>query len=201
MSCTYTCSWSITRRMFPFGSYCGRKILSCCTSLKFDFLMHLKCCNLYIFLEVGLNYFQLGTTKELIPEEMWLRLVEWPGYLELVLVSARKFTEEARFQNLVYPKNWKARILCQFSVTKMIPENWGDFLGICNTISNISPLAIGVKSSQTWDLRYGGGPALPRKVICMGRDHHMQVGRFHGIPPSWQWIHQKTTARWNCTLH
>jgi len=22
---------------------------------------------------------------------------------------------------------------------------------------------------------YGGGPALPRKVICMGRDHHMQV--------------------------
>ena len=23
-------------------------------------------------------------------------------------------------------------------------------------------------------LRYGGGPALPRKVICMGRDRHMQ---------------------------
>lgn len=56
------------------------------------------------FLKVGLNYFQLGTTKELIPEEMWLRLVEWPGYLVLVLVSARKFTEEACFQNLVYQK-------------------------------------------------------------------------------------------------
>lgn len=26
-------------------------------------------------------------------------------------------------------------------------------------------------------LRYGGGPALPRKVICMGRDRHMQDRR------------------------
>lgn len=196
MSCTYTCSWSITRRMFPFGSYCGRKILSCCTSLKFDFLMHLKCCNLYIFLEVGLNYFQLGTTKELIPEEMWLRLVEWPGYLELVLVSAREIHRGSLLSKLGLPKNWKGRFLCQFTVTKMIPENLRRFcFGICKTISNISPLAIGV----TWGMEVA--------QHCPGRSFVWAVittcrwGGFMAFPQVDSGSIRIQRARWNCTLH
>ena len=94
-SCMYTCSWSVTQQLFPFDSYHGRTILSGCTSLTIDFF-----CRPCIFVVVSFNYFRLGPSKEPLPEQMWLRVVEWPGYLEPVLMHT-PFNQEACFQNLV----------------------------------------------------------------------------------------------------
>ena len=126
---------------------------------------------------------QTSITKELIPEEMWLRLVEWPGYLVLILVSSR-FCRGSLLWKLGPTEKWKARFPCQFffNVFSKIPENFRRFFGICTTFSNISrcSIPVGVKSSHPWHLRYGGGPALPAITTC--RRATCTSGRVSRVP-------------------
>ncbi len=121
MSCTYT--HQVLRKGVDHSSAHSK-------DLKFD----LHASKLAIYCHFW-RPSETSITKELIPEEMWLRLVEWPGYLVLILVSSR-FRRGSLLSKLGLPKNGRQDF--HFSFFSKMPENFRRFFGICNTFSNIS---------------------------------------------------------------